>query len=207
MRLAPAGRSTSVGSLPLAMIASPEGDRLILLLSGWKQQGVQVIDRGTGAVLQTAVQPAAFIGAAFSPDGRTLFASGGNQDVVYRYSWKEKRLALLDSVVLAIKPANRQGRRYPSGLAVSPDGRLLYVAENLADSLTVIDVVSGRVMARYATERYPYAVAVAPNGTVYVSAWGGRSVHEFAPSGPHSLVEQPRMNVARHPSALLLNAD
>nr|MBA3656073.1 hypothetical protein [Gemmatimonadaceae bacterium] len=42
---------------------------------------------------------------------------------------------------------------------------------------------------------------------VYVSAWGGRSVHEFAPSGPHSLVEQPRMNVARHPSALLLNAD
>ena len=100
VRLAPAGRSYDVGSLPFAVVPSPEGDRMILLLSGWRQQGVQVVDRGTGAVLQTLAQPAAFLGAAFSPDGRTLYASGGNQDVVYRYSWRDKRLALMDSLVL-----------------------------------------------------------------------------------------------------------
>ena len=207
VRLAPAGRSFEVGSLPLAIIPSPEGDRMILLLSGWRQQGVQVVDRGTGAVLQTLLQPAAFLGAAFSPDGRTLYASGGNQDVVYRYSWRDKRLALTDSLVLDVKRPGQSGRRYPAGVAVSRDGRSLYVAENLGDSLAVIDVASGRVTARHATERYPYAVVVSPNGTVYVSAWGGRSVHEFTPDAAGRLVERERMTVARHPSALLLNRD
>ncbi|MBA2688446.1 MAG: bifunctional YncE family protein/alkaline phosphatase family protein, partial [Gemmatimonadaceae bacterium] len=207
VRLAPAGRSFDVGSLPLTIIPSPESDRFILLLSGWKEQGVQVVDRGTGAVLQTVVQPAAFLGAAFSPNGRTLYTSGGNQDVVYKYLWKDKRLSLIDSLVLEPKKPNQSGRRYPSGLAISNDGRQLYVAENLADSLAVIDTESGRVIARYATERYPYAVVVAPNGTVYVSAWGGRSVHEFTPAGGGKLVEGERMMTARHPSALLLNRD
>ena len=207
VRLAPAGRSFDVGSFPLAVVPSPEGDRMILLLSGWRQQGVQVVDRGTGAVLQTVLQPAAFLGAAFSPDGRTLYASGGNQDVVYRYSWRNKRLALMDSLVLAVKEPGQSGRRYPAGVAPSPDGRMLYVAENLGDSLAVIDVATGRVTERHATERYPYAVVVAPNGTVYVSSWGGRSVHEFTPTAAGGLVERPRMAVARHPSALLLNKD
>ncbi len=207
VRLSPAGRSFEVGSLPLTIIPSPEGDRLVLVLSGWRTQGVQVIDRGTGAVLQTVTQPAAFLGAAFSQDGRTLFVSGGNQDVIYRYSWRDKRLGLSDSLVLAVKPAKKSGAGYPSGLALSPDGRLLYVAENLGDSLAVVDIASGRVTARYATQRYPYAVIVAPNGTVYVSAWGGRAVHEFTPANGGRLVEQERMYVARHPSALLLNRD
>ncbi len=206
-RLAPAGRTYDVGSLPLTIVPSPEGDRMLLLLSGWREQGVQVIDRGSGTVLQTVPQPAAFLGAAFSPDGRHFYASGGNQDVVYRYTWRDKRLALVDSLVLAVKLPGQSGRRYPAGLALSPDGRLLYVAENLGDSLAVIDVASGRVTARYATERYPYAVAVAPNGTVYVSAWGGRSVHEFTPAAGGGLVAREPMAIARHPSALLLNRD
>ncbi len=88
--------------------------------------------------------------------------------------------------MLATKQPNRSGTRYPAQIAFSPDGRFLYVAENLADSLAVVDVASRRVVARYATERYPYGVAVAPDGTVYVSAWGGDvvSAFRFADDGP-----------------------
>src|SRR3954467_2585162 len=82
--LDPASPVHPVGALPLAMLEAPEGDRLVLLLCGPVTQGVQVVAHD-GRVLQTLEQPAAFIGLAFSPDGRTLYASGGNQDVVYRY--------------------------------------------------------------------------------------------------------------------------
>ena len=75
--------------MPLSMIPSPDGRKLVLLLNGYREQGVQVVDRATGRIEQTLVQPAAFLGLAFSPDGGTLFASGGNQDVVYRYSWRD----------------------------------------------------------------------------------------------------------------------
>ena len=164
-RLDPAGRSVDVGSMPLAMTLSPDRRHVVLLLNGWREQGVQVLDRTTGVIVQTVPQAAAFIGMAFSPGANVLFVSGGNQDVVYSYDWSNGRATLRDSVVLARKPdPRRSGTRYPAGLALSPDGARLYVAENLADSLAVVDLATGWVVSRHATERYPYGVAVAPNG-------------------------------------------
>ncbi|HKC63290.1 MAG TPA: hypothetical protein VKB86_06610, partial [Pyrinomonadaceae bacterium] len=79
-RLDPAGRSFDVGNMPLAMLLSPEGDRIVVLLSGWREEGLQVVERATGRIVQTLKQPAAFLGLAFSPDGHTLYASGGDED-------------------------------------------------------------------------------------------------------------------------------
>jgi YVTN family beta-propeller protein len=205
--LDPAGTSSSIGQLPLAMIASPNGGPVVLLLNGYTTQGVQVIDRSTGAVLQTLEQPAAFLGLAFSPDGSTLYASGGNQDVVYRYAWAGGRATLRDSLVIEHKEPRRSGRRYPAGIGVSPDGARLYVAENLTDSLSVVDVASGRVVQRLATGRYPYGVVVGRDGAVYVSAWGGDEVSVFTPRADGSLASAGEIPAGRHPSALLLNAD
>src|SRR6266567_2556011 len=86
--LDPAGRSFAASNMPLGMVLSPEGDRLVLSLNGWRQQGLQVIDRHAGTVVQTVSQPGAFLGLAFSKDGGTLYASGGNEDVIYRYAWR-----------------------------------------------------------------------------------------------------------------------
>jgi len=204
-RLDPAGRSTDVGSLPLAMVASPDGRHFVLLLDGFGDNGIQVIDRATGQVTQTLVQPAAFIGLTFSPDGRRLYASGGNDDVIYVYDWREGKATIADTLILARRKTN-WGTRYPAGIALSPDGRTLYAAENLADSLAVIDLETKRVIKRLATERYPYGVAVAHDGTVYVSAWGGSTVSVFNVSRD-TLIPGGRITVGRHPSALLLNLD
>ncbi len=204
--LDPVSRGSETGSFPLNMLLSPDGRRVILVLSGWAQQGLQVLDRASGRVTQTLVQPAGFIGAAFSPDGRTLFVSGGNRDVVYRYDWSSDAATLRDSVVLGELRRDGMGGRYPAGVGVSPDGKLLYVAENLGDALAIVDVNSGRVVKRVPTEPYPYDVAVAPDGSVYVSAWGGRTVTLVRTAADTvSLVR--RIAVARHPSALRLNRD
>src|SRR5258705_1924534 len=125
--LDPAGRSFAAGNMPLGMVVSPEGDRLVLSLNGWRQQGLQVIDRHAGTVVQMISQPGAFLGLAFSSDGSTLYASGGNEDVIYRYAWRDKQATLIDTIVLAPKEPKKDGTRYPAGIAVSRDGRRLYV--------------------------------------------------------------------------------
>jgi DNA-binding beta-propeller fold protein YncE len=205
--LDPAGRSFDVGNMPLSMLLSPEGDRIIILLSGWREEGLQVVERSTGRVTQTLKQPAAFLGLAFSPDGKTLYASGGDEDVVYRYAWRDRKATLTDSLVLAQKDPKKNGTRYPAGLALSRDGRLLYVAENVSGALAVIDVESKRVIERHQTDRYPYGVVVAPDGTVYVSAWGSNSVSIFSADATGKLTDSGKVIVGRHPSALLLNHD
>src|SRR5205085_3533147 len=130
-----AGRSFDVGNMPLAMALSPEGDRIVISLSGWREQGLQVVERETGRVVQKVPQAGAFLGLAFSPDGKTLYASGGDEDAVYRYDWRDRQAILAGSIALAKKDPQMPGTRFPAGLAFSADGKKLYVAENVADSL------------------------------------------------------------------------
>jgi len=200
VRLDPAGRFIDVGNMPLAMAVAPDGKHAVVLLTGFKTEGLQVVDLDSGKVTQTIEKPATFLGLAFSPDGRSLYASGGNDDVIYAYAWRDGQL--VDERTISIK--SDAGLRYPAGLAFSPDGKLLYVAENVADSLAVVDVEKGEVVQRLATEHYPYGIAVAPDGEVWVSAWGGWSVSAFR-SHEGRLVADGRLRVGRHPSALLLN--
>ena len=167
--LDPAGRSSDVGGLPLAMLPSPDGRHLVLLLNGFREQGIQVVDRATGEITQTLEQRATFLGLTFSHDGQSLYASGGDDDVVYHYRWSNGKATIADTMVIAPKMKGHQhGMRYPAGIAISADDKTLYVAENLGDALAVIDLANGKVTQTLETERYPYGVVVGNDGTVFV---------------------------------------
>jgi DNA-binding beta-propeller fold protein YncE len=200
-----AGRSFDVGNMPLALALAPEGDRFVLSQSGWREQGLQVVERDTGRVVQRLPQAGAFFGLAFSTDGKTLYASGGNEDVVYRYAWRDGQATLVGRLILAPKEPKKDGTRFPAGLALSTDGKHLYVAENLADSLAVFDVETGKIEQRLPTDAYPFGVVAAPDGKVFVSAWGAGTVSAFATDGGGRLKEDRKIAAGRHPSALLLN--
>jgi hypothetical protein len=43
----------TTGSMPLAMLPAPGGEKLIVSLGGWREQGVQVVDLKTRRVEQT----------------------------------------------------------------------------------------------------------------------------------------------------------
>ena len=88
---------------------------------------------------------------------------------------------------------------------MSPDGRSLYVAENLSDSLAVVDLATRRVVQRLGAGRFPYAVAVTRDNHVFVTAWGGSTVTAFAPDVGGRLTRDGVIEVGRHPSALVLN--
>ncbi|HEX7251553.1 MAG TPA: bifunctional YncE family protein/alkaline phosphatase family protein [Thermoanaerobaculia bacterium] len=204
VRLDPVGAVVDLGSMPMGMALAPDRKRLVAVLSGWREQGIQVIDLESLRVTQTITQEAAFYGAAFSPDGRSLYVSGGNEDAVFVYGWTDGGATLERKIVLGAQKENKTGSRYPAGLAVSPDGSHLYVAENVADALAVINLQTGDIQ-RLATDHYPFAVEVASNGAVYVSAWGADTISFFRPRRDGTLFPTGRLRVGLHPSALLTN--
>lgn len=203
-RLDPEGVAIPLGSMPVTMAFSPDSSRIVAVLSGYREQGFQVVDAASRRVVQTVEQPAAFLGAAFAPDGRTLYVSGGNADCVYVYAWGDTA-TLRDSIVFVTKRDPNGGHVYPARLACSPDGSRLYVAGNLNDSLMVIDTGSRRVVQRLPAGRYPYGVLVEPDGRVWVSLWGGHELATFVP-GTRGLAPAGRVAVGRHPSAMAFDA-
>lgn len=210
--LDPAAESHGVGNFPLAIAVAPGGGRVALLLNGWRQQGVQIVDRKSGEVVQTLPQIAAFVGLAFSTDGKTLYASGGNDDSIFVYRWNgteatpDGKIDLVErpKPVPNAKPKDPEGIEYPAGIATSHDGRFLYIAENLGDSLAVLDLSTKRVIQRVKTDRYPYTVVVDARGNLYVSAWGDNTINRFRANANGTLRRIARIVVGRHPSAMVV---
>ena len=200
------GESVELGSMPLNIVTAPSGDKAVVVLSGWREQGIQVIDLKTRQVTQTLLQDGAFYGAAFSPDGNSLYVSGGNTDMLFIYRWKDGRATLANKLELAkAKTADGTGTSYPAGIAVSPNGKFVYVAENVGDRLAVVDPATGEVVQRLPTDHYPYGVILSGGDHLLVSAWGGTTLSDFHVLADGKLAYIGRIEVGRHPSALAVS--
>jgi YVTN family beta-propeller protein len=135
--------------------------------NGWvMSSGLAVTDIKTGTVIQMPLDEANNYFADPSdivadPAGHRAFIASGGSDVVTVVdlerlaAWLEKvdpatkREAIYD---LSLSPeyvaARIPTRRNPKQLAISPDGRTLFVAERLADSILVVDAKSLGVQGR-----------------------------------------------------------
>ena len=203
VRLDAAGDAIDLGSMPLNIVPARNGDEAVVVLSGWREQGIQVIDLKARRVKQTLLQDGAFYGAAFSPDGNTLFVSGGNTDTIFVYGWKDGTATLANKFVLAKeKTSDGTGTSYPAGLAVASDGKFVYVAENVGDRLAVVNSATGEIVQSLPTDHYPYGVVLNSDGHLFVSAWGSTTVSDFHVLPDGKLAELGRIEVGRHPSAL-----
>ena len=67
-----------------------------------------------------------------------------------------------------------------TGLAVSPDGTRVYVANSQQQSLTIVDATRNVVASTLQLPTQPREIVVAPNGRLYVSVRGAVVVLDTA---------------------------
>src|SRR5499427_10523829 len=203
VRLDAVGDAVELGSMPLDIVPAHSGDKAVVVLSGWREQGIQIVDLKTRQVTQTLLQDGAFYGAAFSPDGNTFYVSGGNTDSIFVYAWRDGTATLANKFVLAKeKTSDGTGTSYPAGIAVASNGKFIYVAENVGDRVAVINSATGEIVQSLPTDHYPYDVLLSSDGHLFVSAWGGTTVSDFHVLPDGKLAELGGIEVGRHPSAL-----
>ena len=179
---------------PQAIALSPNGR---LLVTAGKTHDLVVIDPTTGTILQHVPLPSekasdvtpesvseeilhpdkegqlSYTGLVFSPDGARIYLANVDGNVkVFGVKDTGKVVGLFS---IPLPPAKARGRspEIPAGLAVSPDGKRLYVALNLSNRLAELDAASGRVLRLWDVGFAPFAVALAGE-KAYVSNWGGR---------------------------------
>ncbi|HLL42336.1 MAG TPA: hypothetical protein VK369_04315, partial [Segetibacter sp.] len=78
--LSPAGRSFSLGDLPLNIAVSKTKKWMAVTNNGQSVQSIQLIDPKTEKVVHNVIIPKSWYGLKFSSDEKFLYASGGNDN-------------------------------------------------------------------------------------------------------------------------------
>ena len=214
--LTPAGWQIILpGIRPDALALSPDDS---LLVTAGKVNQLYVIGTQTGKILQHVPFPSdqareaaplaagilhpdekaqlSFTGLTFSPDGSRIYLSNVNGDIKVFGVAKDGTVSALFSI--ALPPANAPGRKaeIPTGIAVSPDGRKLYVALNLSNRAAEIDATTGKILRLWNVGVAPYDV-VLDGEKMYVSNWGGRRPEADSVTGPAGLGTFVRVDPVR----------
>ena len=199
--ITPAGRTVSVGTLPLSLAVLRDG-RVLALLCGYSANGLVVVDPGRWTVTDSVPLSAAWLGLANGPDG-SVYASGGTTNRVWRLREVNGRWERADSAVLADSGA----ALFAAGLALSADGKQLAVVAQLGDSVYLLDAATLRRTAAAATGSHPYTALFTPDGqTLLVSNWGDSTLSRFAVAAG-SLEPRGTIPVPPRPSALAVSRD
>src|ERR1035441_7648195 len=220
--LTPAGIQVELpGMRPQGIALSPDGR---LLVTAGKTHDLVVIAPATGKILQHVALPSgtnsdltpnsvseeilhpdkegqlSFTGLVFSPDGSRIYLANVDGNVKVFGIKQDGKVAGLFSIPLPRTKAQDRKADIPAGLAVSPDGKRLYVALNLSNRLAELDATDGHVLRLWDVGVAPYDVALA-GPKAYVSNWGGRRAEGLDATGPAGLGTRVRGGPGRHIAA------
>jgi YVTN family beta-propeller protein len=133
----------------------------------------------------------------FSPDGKRIYLA--NVDGSIKVFGVENNGKVVGLFTIPLSPANVPRRKadIPAGLAISPDGRRLYVALNLSNRLVELDTVNGKVLRLWNVGVAPFDVVLVGN-KAYVSNWGGRRPDEQSVTGPMGHGTRVRVDPVRY---------
>ena len=199
----PAGTLVELpGVRPNALALSPDGQ---LLITAGLSHELVVIDPVTAKISQRVAFPSdkareqaavspeilapdgkaqlSFTGLAFSPDGKRIYLSNVNGDIKVFGVGRDKKIPPLFSIALPPAKAPDRSEDIPAGIAVSADGKKIYVALNLSNRLVELDATTGKVLRLWDVGVAPLEVVLAGH-KVYVSNWGGRRPDAGSPTGP-----------------------
>jgi YVTN family beta-propeller protein len=201
------------------MVLSSDGRYLLATTNGAGDQTINVIDLVTNQSAQTVSVKKSWLGLAFAPDGKRFFVSGGDDNEVMIFDFADGKATQAGKILLGSGDYHKlddrgraEARRtglgefaFPAGIAATPDGQRLYVAENLTHKVAVVDLATRQVVTKIAVGEYPYDCEISTDGKrVYVSIWGGRSIAVIDPANDRVVGNIP---TGDHPNDIELTRD
>jgi YVTN family beta-propeller protein len=219
---------------------SPDGHTLAVITAGYNDvtltngselntefifiYDVSGANKATPKLMQTIMQNNTYVGLAWSGN-TTLYVTGGTDDNVHVYTRAAAAPSSRFSATGTIALGHTKGigvgvGANANGLAVSADGKILVVANDYNDSISVIDAASKAVVADYdlrpystsgqdgvAGGEFPWAVALKANGMAFISSVRDREVVVVDVSKPASPKFVTRIKLPGNPYGMTLSPD
>jgi YVTN family beta-propeller protein len=172
----PAGTQINFNGRPMSVVVRPDQKTAAVLVEGGGYTlptlPIVIIDLATGKVKQQ-FDPGKNNGAAngvlYSHDGTHLYFSQDNGRIVVANVAADGTLSLETVIQLP----SSLGTTNNGGLALSNDGKTLYLVLNQSNSVGIIDLNTNQLAATIAVENAPFGIVVLED-RAYVTNQGGR---------------------------------
>jgi YVTN family beta-propeller protein len=208
-RITPAGRPVQTGDMLLGGAISPDGRTLAIANAGYNVHAIHLVDIVTEKEIARLPVVKTWNGIAWSPDGKTLYASGGVNNTasdIYRFQkdeaggWqKTEGFKLIGAVDKKICVA---------GMTTSADGGILYALNDSDNKLYAISTADGSALFNVAVGDHPINLRLSRDGKqAYVANWGGSEVAVVDISGPANSGVIKRLSTGAHPNDIALSSD
>ena len=210
--VSPIGDIQTTGDMLLSPTLSPDGKRIAIVNAGYNAHNVLILDSQNGHILQKLGVKSAWNGIAWSHDGERLFVSGGGSPVVLTFKTSQNGEMLEDRTIsipglsFSREDAATDMARI-SGLALSKDGKTLFVANFPTSEIFALDADSGNVTARRKLEKesHPYSLRLSPAGDeLFVGEIAAGRAESLNPETLNTIRTIPTLS---HPNDLLFTED
>jgi DNA-binding beta-propeller fold protein YncE len=205
--LRPAGRQLELGDFPVNLALHPSGRWLAALHAGYGTHEVVIVDLDPKKqkIVSRVALDQTFAGVCFTPDGKNLYASGGEFDLIHAFQFEDGYLTKHRKLVAAPPDIKKF---VPAGLTVDPQGRTLFICGVWGHTVTwlPLDNTTGK-RGRFSTgkDSYPYACAYdATRKRLYVSLWNKASVGVIDVTNKKGIAVWP---TEKHPTEMVLVKD
>lgn len=221
--LSPVGIQVELPKLrPQAIALSPDGE---LLVTSGKTAELIVLNPSTGDILQRVTLPSektmaelapeavsthilepdkegqlSFTGLIFSPDGTRIFLSNVNGSIKVFGVGPDHKVTGLYSLWLPETGVKGRKKEIPAGLAMTRDGKRLFVVGNMSNRLLELDLErdgTNKCVRTFPVGVAPYDVVLV-DSKAYVSNWGGRRPDAHSVTGPAGHGTTVRVDPVRH---------
>ena len=199
-KLTPAGKQVNIGQLPLNMVLTKDCKYAVTSNSGMGENSLSVDDLKAAKEIQRVIVSNLWYGLAFNENDSQLFVSGGNNNRIYIFNFRNGRLSLKDSIIL--------GNKFPRGIVsitgidfVNNKDYVLAVSKG-SKSLYVCDLKSNKIIHTVNLDGECYDVKANHSGTyAYVSVWGKS---EIAKINLNTFKVDDEISVGDHPCQIII---
>ena len=175
--LTPVGKMVPIGDLPLNIAVSPDKKLAAVTNNGESDQSIELVDIKHGVVTDSVSIGKSWLGLVFSENGKYLYASGGNDNIIIRYAVSRNHLSPADTIKI--------GKPWPvkisvAGIAVDDINKRLYVVTIENNALYIIDTESKKILSSTPLGGEGYTCILSPDHkTLYITCWGCDKVVVF----------------------------